>query len=94
VTQANESSGDDMPGLGRIQPMRLDPKQLFRDADRLLDFDVLSFWQWSWSDLVSNATRGVLAEYLVARACRGRAFGCCLPGALAEPSLRPIGLKT
>src|SRR5215831_11893730 len=29
-------------------------------------FDVLSFWQWSSSDLVSNAMRGVLAEYLVA----------------------------
>lgn len=24
------------------------------------------FWQWSVSDLVSNATRGILAEYLVA----------------------------
>jgi hypothetical protein len=24
------------------------------------------FWQWSTSDLVSNATRGILAEYLVA----------------------------
>jgi hypothetical protein len=31
-------------------------------------FDLLSFWQWSVSDLVSNATRGVLAEYIVARA--------------------------
>lgn len=26
------------------------------------------FWQWSVSDLVSNATRGILAEYLVAYA--------------------------
>ena len=26
------------------------------------------FWQWSCSDLVSNATRGILAEYLVATA--------------------------
>jgi hypothetical protein len=31
-----------------------------------LPFDVLSFWRWSSSDLVSNAMRGVLAEYLVA----------------------------
>lgn len=29
---------------------------------------MLSYWQWSASDLLSNATRGVLAEYLVARA--------------------------
>lgn len=29
---------------------------------------LLDFWQWSASDLVSNATRGRLAEYLVHRA--------------------------
>lgn len=27
---------------------------------------LLNFWQWSASDLVSNAMRGILAEYLVA----------------------------
>lgn len=32
------------------------------------DFDVLAFWQWATSDLVSNATRGILAEYIVAQA--------------------------
>ena len=31
-------------------------------------FNLLDFWQWSVSDLVSNATRGILAEYIVARA--------------------------
>lgn len=40
----------------------------FRDRDRLLDFDVYGFWRWRCSDLVSNATRGVLAEYIVAKA--------------------------
>ncbi len=39
----------------------------------MLEFDLLSFWQWSASDLLSNATRGVLAEYLVARALSDRA---------------------
>jgi hypothetical protein len=29
---------------------------------------LLDFWRWSASDLVSNATRGVLAEYIVATA--------------------------
>jgi hypothetical protein len=29
---------------------------------------VLDFWRWAFGDLRSNATRGVLAEYLVARA--------------------------
>lgn len=33
-----------------------------------LGFDLLSFWQWFASDLVSNAMRGCVAEYLVARA--------------------------
>jgi len=33
-----------------------------------LDVDLLSFWRWAASDLVSNATRGVLAEYIVGKA--------------------------
>ncbi|MDO3384962.1 hypothetical protein QWI17_03800 [Gilvimarinus sp. SDUM040013] len=31
-----------------------------------LDFDVLSFWQWSSSELLGNALRGKLAEFIVA----------------------------
>jgi hypothetical protein len=31
-------------------------------------FDLISFWRWSASDLVSNVWRGVLAEYLVTQA--------------------------
>lgn len=31
-----------------------------------LAFDVLSFWQWSSSDLLGNALRGKLAEFIVA----------------------------
>jgi len=42
--------------------------EAFRVGDRALGFDLLSFWQWSASDLASNALRGRLAEYLVARA--------------------------
>ena len=40
----------------------------FRNGKQTLPFDLLSFWQWSNSDLLSNVTRGVLAEYIVARA--------------------------
>jgi hypothetical protein len=29
---------------------------------------LLAFWQWAMSDLTNNATRGLVAEYLVARA--------------------------
>jgi hypothetical protein len=31
-----------------------------------LSFTLLDFWKWSTSDLLSNATRGVLAEFIVA----------------------------
>ncbi len=31
---------------------------------------VLDLWRWSASDLLSNATRGVLAEFIVGRALR------------------------
>ncbi len=43
-------------------------RERFKDGSRELGFDLLSFWQWSASDLLSNATRGIVAEYLVARA--------------------------
>lgn len=48
------------------------PKRLFGDETfhidgTKLDDSLLRFWQWVGSDLRSNATRGRLAEYLVAR---------------------------
>jgi len=43
-----------------IEPLRLDGEAL--------PVNLLSFWQWSASDLVSNVTRGRLAEFIVATA--------------------------
>jgi hypothetical protein len=43
-------------------------RESFHDGARPLPFDLLSFWQWSASDLASNALRGRLAEFLVAQA--------------------------
>jgi hypothetical protein len=40
----------------------------FRSGDAHLKFTLLDFWRWTASDLVSNSTRGVLAEFIVARA--------------------------
>ena len=40
-----------------------------------LGVDLLGFWQWSVSDLVSNVTRGRLAEFIVARALGVRIDG-------------------
>jgi hypothetical protein len=42
--------------------------EAFHNGGENLGFDVLAFWRWSASDLVGNALRGVLAEFLVARA--------------------------
>lgn len=57
-----------------MQPEELSAKQVqilpgsrkFHRNGKQLPIDLLSFWQWSSSDLLSNALRGVLAEYLVA----------------------------
>ena len=44
------------------------------DGNKPLNMDdgdtptVQNFWQWAYSDLVNNTTRGVLAEYLVGKA--------------------------
>ena len=57
-----------MNELGPIELRRHEGHESFHLEDRALGFDLLSFWQWSSSDVVSNVTRGVLAEYLVAQA--------------------------
>jgi hypothetical protein len=35
-----------------------------------LDFSILDFWRWSVSDILSNATRGRFAEFIVATATK------------------------
>ena len=54
--------------LGRRQPLRKTGAERLHSEGTELGPDLLSFWQWSASDLVSNATRGVLAEFIVAQA--------------------------
>lgn len=55
-----------MSELGPLSIRRRTGAERFHHGDEDLGVDLLSFWQWSTSDLVSNATRGVLAEYFVA----------------------------
>jgi len=54
--------------LPPIEVKRRKGNEFFHHAGKPLWFDLLSFWQWSSSDIVSNATRGVIAEYIVAQA--------------------------
>ena len=55
--------------FGQIEAERLRGDEEFRFGAECLPFSVHDFWAWSVSDLVSNATRGRLAEYIVAKAC-------------------------
>jgi hypothetical protein len=57
-----------MTALGKLHIVRKTGQEKFLSSRRSLGFDLKSFWQWATSDLISNTTRGVLAEYLVARA--------------------------
>ncbi len=51
-----------------LQTSRKSGDETFSLSGEPLDLQLSAFWQWSASDLVSNATRGVLAEFLVASA--------------------------
>ena len=57
-----------MGNLSRIPQLRRDGTERFHSGGADLGFDLLGFWKWSVSDLVSNATRGRLAEYIIATA--------------------------
>jgi hypothetical protein len=54
--------------LGPLQAPRRGGQEPFHDGRTSLGFELGDFWAWSVSDLVSNATRGRLAEYIIARA--------------------------
>jgi hypothetical protein len=38
--------------------------------NKALDFSLLDFWCWSVSDILSNSTRGIFAEFIVATAAK------------------------
>lgn len=43
-------------------------KENFSFDNQNLDFSLIDFWRWSVSDILSNATRGILAEFIIAKA--------------------------
>ncbi len=60
---------DDMyTSFPKLAVTRKSGEERFSKGAKQLDLDLRSFWQWSASDLVSNAARGILAEYIVANA--------------------------
>lgn len=59
---------DGLGEFGRIPQHRRDGSERFHNGGSDLGFDLRGFWEWSVSDVVSNTTRGRLAEYLIAQA--------------------------
>jgi len=53
-----------MQGFPALEPAKKTGQECLHDNSRPLGFTLLDFWRWATSDLVSNATRGLLAEYL------------------------------
>ncbi len=51
-----------------LEIQRKNGEENFISSGKSLNFQLTDFWKWSLSDLVSNATRGILAEFLVASA--------------------------
>ena len=55
-----------IPELDALQILRKSGDERLKVNGNASDFSLLGFWQWSCSDLVGNALRGTLAEYIVA----------------------------
>jgi hypothetical protein len=57
-----------MEELQAIEVTRKTGNEAFAHNGVPLPFNLMSFWRWSSSDLVGNALRGMLAEFIVASA--------------------------
>ena len=56
--------------LYKLDIVKKNGAERFRARGSDLNFNVLDYWRWSASDLVGNTARGILAEYIVARALK------------------------
>lgn len=57
-----------MSDLGELTVTRKTGEERFKNGSGDLGVTLTDFWSWSASDIVSNTTRGVLAEFIVASA--------------------------
>ncbi|MCU0322283.1 MAG: hypothetical protein MUE72_07695 [Chitinophagaceae bacterium] len=55
-----------MQELDKINATIKNGKEPLTYNEEVLNFSILDFWRWSVSDLLSNATRGRFAEFIVA----------------------------
>lgn len=42
-------------------------ERFFDQETQEMDFYLIDFWKWCMSDLIGNAPRGILAEFIVAK---------------------------
>jgi hypothetical protein len=55
-------------GLPYLQVLRKTGNEVFKRNGEDMPIRLLDFWRWSASDIIGNAQRGILAEYIVASA--------------------------
>jgi len=66
VIWPTEQGREPLTKLGRLTITPKSGREALHSDGAELGVDLLSFWRWSTSDLVSNLTRGKLAEFIVA----------------------------
>jgi len=57
--------------MNELKEIKANPKtgnECLTDNGQNTNFDLLDFWRWSTSDILSNATRGKFAEFIVGTA--------------------------
>jgi len=57
-----------MEELNKIKARQKNGDEYFTFNGEKINRNIMDFWKWSVSDLLSNATRGTLAEFIVAMA--------------------------
>jgi hypothetical protein len=57
-----------MDNLNKTQPSVKSGTEPLSYHNKDLNFTLLDFWRWYSSDILSNATRGILAEFVIATA--------------------------
>ena len=57
-----------MDGLGKLKVNQKNGNESLKYNGNGIGWKLIDFWKWSVSDLLSNATRGIFAEFIVATA--------------------------
>ena len=63
-----KNEGEKKEELDKINVEQKNGNELFTFNEKSINCKLIDFWRWSVSDLLSNATRGTLAEFIVATA--------------------------